>query len=131
VIWSRAKLQLSYRSIDAVWEGSRRLGVLTWLYRERTDDWRLLKCARAYAKHVGEVRNAKLVRLLERVFAWIHARMSHAYRRARSRLKELSQARKFRIGVWGSAGLRGDLLHFYLGLKNGSVPAGLLIDLYS
>jgi len=124
-------LRLGYSSIDALWEESRRFGVLTQLYRERVDDWRLLKCARAYAKHVGEVRNAKLVRLLEQVFAWIHARMSHAYRRARSRLKELSQARKFRIGVWGSAGLRGGLLHFYLSLKNGSAPAGLLVDLYS
>jgi hypothetical protein len=123
-------LRLAYRSINAVWEESRKLGVLTLLYEGRVDDWRLLKCARAYAKHVGEVRNAKLVRLLERVFAWIRARMSHAYRRARSRLKELSQARKFRIGVWGSAGLRGDLLHFYLSVKNGSAPAGLLIDLY-
>jgi len=124
-------LQLSYRVIDAVWEQSRRLGVLTELHRQRTDDWRLLKCARAYAKHVGEVRNAKLLRLLGRVIAWIHARMSHTYRRARSRLKELSNARKFRVGVWGSAGLRGDLLHFYLGLKNASAPAGLLVDLYS
>jgi len=124
-------LRISYRSINAVWEGSRKLGVLTQLYHERADDWRLLKCARVYAKHVSEVRNAKLLRLLERVFAWIHARTSYAYRRARSMLKELSNARKFRIGVWGSAGLRGDLLHFYLGLKNGSAPTGLLIDLYS
>jgi hypothetical protein len=122
---------LSQREISRVWEDARRSGALSQLYHERVDDWRLLKCGRVYARHVGEIRNAKLVRLLERVIVWIHARMSYAYRRARSRLKELSQARKFRIGVWGSAGLRGDLLHFYLGLKNGSVPAALLVDLYS
>ena len=124
-------MQLSYRRIDTIWERSRRLGVLTQLYRERTDDWRLLKCARAYAKHVGEVRNAKLLRLLGQIFAWIRVRMSDAYRRARGRLRELSQAGKFRLGVWGSAGLRGELLRVYLGLKNGSVPAALLMDLYS
>jgi hypothetical protein len=124
-------LRLDYKSIHALSERSDGLGVLTELYEERVDAYLLLKFARGYEKHVVEVRNAKLVRLLEQVFAWIHARMSHAYRRARSRLKELSQARKFRIGVWGSAGLRGDLLHFYLDLKNGSVPAALLMDLYS
>ncbi len=123
-------MQLSYRSIDALWEESRRLGVLTKLYRERLDDWRLLKCARAYAKHAGAVRNAKLVRLLEQVMDWLRIHMSNAYRRARERLRQLSQAGKFRLGVWGSAGLRGDLLQFYLGLKNGSAPPGLLVDLY-
>jgi hypothetical protein len=128
---SNARLQLGYSWINAVWEGSRRLGVLTQLYRERVDDWRLLKCVHAYAKHVGEVRNAKLVRLLERVMDWLRIRMSYAYRRGRERLRELSQAGKFRLGVWGSAGLRGELLRAYLALKNGSAPAGLLVDLYS
>jgi hypothetical protein len=110
-------LQLSYRRIDTFWEESRRLGFLTKLYRERVDDWRLLKCARAYAKHVGEVRNAKLTRLLERVFAL-------------SGLGELSRAGKSKVGVWGSAGLRGELLRLYLGLKNASVPRQLPIDLH-
>ncbi len=124
-------MRIGYRSVDALWEESRKLGVLTQLHRERIDDWRLLKCARAYAKQIGAVRNAKLVRLLEQVMDWLRIRTSNAYRGARERLRELSQAGKFRVGVWGSAGLRGDLLHFYLGLKNGSAPAGLLIDLYS
>jgi hypothetical protein len=127
---SKASLRLAYRSINAVWEESRKLGVLTQLYRERVDDWRLLKCARVYAKHASEIRNAKLVRLLERVFAWIRVRMSDAYRRTRERLRELSQAGKFRLGVWGSAGLKGELLRVYLALKNAKVPRQLLIELY-
>jgi hypothetical protein len=81
-------------------------------------------------KHIGAVRNAKLVRLLEQVMDWLRIRMSYAYRRARERLRQLSQAGKFKLGVWGSAGLRGELLSFYLGLKNGSAPTGLLVDLY-
>jgi len=122
---------IPYQLINRVWENARRMGLLTRLYRERVEDWSLLKCARAYAKQVGEVRNAKLVRLLAQVMDWLRARMGEAYRRGRERLRRLSQARKFRIGVWGSAGLRGELLRFYLALKNGSAPAGLLIDLYS
>ena len=124
-------MRLAYRSINAVWEESRRLGVLTQLYREQVADWRLLKCARVYAKHVSEIRNAKLVRLLERVFAWVRARMSDAYRKALSGLRELSRAGKFKVGVWGSAGLRGELLRLYLGLKNARAPRQLLVDLYS
>ncbi len=123
--------RLDYTIIDGLWERSRRAGTLSQLYRERIDDWRLLKCARAYAKHIGAVRNAKLVRLLEQVMDWLRMRMSNAYRYARERMRQLSQAGKFRLGVWGSAGLRGDLLRFYLGLKNGSAPTGLLVDLYS
>jgi hypothetical protein len=122
---------LSQREIGRVWEDARRLGVLSQLYHERVDDWRLLKCLRAYARQVGEIRNAKVVRLLEQIFRWLRIRMDRAYRRAHERLRELSQVGKFRVGVWGSAGLRGELLHFYLGLKNGSAPAGLLVDLYS
>jgi hypothetical protein len=128
---SNARLRLGYSWINAVWEGSHRLGVLTQLYRERVDDWRLLKCVHAYAKHVGEVRNAKLVRLLEQIFRWLRIRMDRAYRRAHERLRELSQVGKFRVGVWGSAGLRGELLRLYLGLKNASAPRQLLVDLYS
>jgi hypothetical protein len=114
---------ISCQLINRVWEDSRRLGLLSELHAERIDDWRLLKCARAYAKHVGEVRNAKLVRLLEQAMDWLRIRMSSAYRRARERLRELSQAGKFRLGVWGSAGLRGDLLRFHLSLKNSSAPS--------
>jgi hypothetical protein len=124
-------LMLSQREIGRVWEDARRSGALSQLYHENVDDWRLLKCGRVYARHVGEIRNAKLLRLLGQIFAWIRVRMSDAYRRTRERLRELSQAGKFRVGVWGSAGLRGELLRFYLGLKNGSVPAALLMDLYS
>ncbi len=123
-------LPLNYTAISRVWEAARRQGVLAKLYRERVDDWRLLKCARAYAKHIGAVRNAKLVRLLERVIVWLRIRMSYAYRRARKRLRQLSQAGKFRVGVWGSAGL-GELLRLYLGLKNARAPRQLLVDLYS
>jgi hypothetical protein len=123
-------LMISCERISRVWEDSRRLGLLSELHAKRINDWRLLKCARAYMKHIGAVRNAKLVRLLEQVMDWLRIRMSYAYRRARERLRQLSQSGKFRLGVWGSAGLRGDLLHFYLSLKNGSAPTGLLVDLY-
>lgn len=121
---------LPFQTINRLWEDSRRSGILTELYQEQIEDWRLMKCARALAKHVGDVRNAKLVRLLEQVMDWLRIRMSKAYRRARDRLRELSQAGKFRVGVCGSAGLRGDLLHFYLSLKNGLAPGSLLIELY-
>lgn len=127
---SNAKLRIGYESIDALWEESRKPEVLTLLYRERVDDWRHRNCARAYAKHIGEVRNAKLVRILERVLVWMRARMYQEYQEARSRLEALSQESKFRMGVWGSAGLRGRLLHFHLSLKNESAPTGLLADLY-
>ena len=130
VAWSKAGLQYTYTSMDALWAASRRLGVLTQLYRERVGDWRLLKCVRAYAKHVIEVRNAKLVRLLGRIFAWVRARMNETYLRARSTLRSLAQVGKFRIGIWGSAGLQGRLLHFYLSTKNGSAPCALMVDLY-
>jgi hypothetical protein len=80
---------LSYRSIDAVWESSRRKGVLKRLYCERVDDWGLLKCARVYAKQAGIVRNARLVRLLLQIFAWVRARTNEAYRNARSALRVL------------------------------------------
>jgi hypothetical protein len=121
---------LSQREISKVWEDARRSGVLSQLYHERVDDWRLFKCARLHARHVGEIRNAKLLRLLGQIFAWIRVRMSDAYRRTRGRLRELSQAGKFRVGVWGSAGLRRELLRVYLALKNGKVPRQLLIELY-
>ncbi len=121
---------IPYQLINRVWEDSRRLGLLSELHTERIDDWRLLKCARAYAKHIGAVRNAKLVRLLEQVMDWLRIHMSNAYRRAHGRLRQVSQAGKFKLGVWGSAGLRGDLLRFYLSLKNGSAPSSLLIELY-
>ena len=98
---------ISYQLIDRVWEDSRRLGLLSELHAERIDDWRLLKCARTYAKHIGAVRNAKLVRLLEQAMDWLRIRMSDAYRKALSGLRELSRAGKFKVGVWGSAGLRG------------------------
>jgi hypothetical protein len=45
-------------------------------------------------------------------------------------LREFSQARKFRLGVWGSAGLRGDILSFYFKMKNARIPHQLLVDLY-
>jgi hypothetical protein len=122
---------LSQREIGRVWEDARRLGVLSQLYHERVDDWRLLKCLRAYARQVGEIRNAKAVRLLEQIFRWLRIRMDRAYRRAHERLRELSQVGKFRVGVWGSAGLRGELLRLYLGLKNARAPRQLLVDLYS
>ena len=123
-------LTISYERISRVWEDSRRLGLLSELHAERINDWRLLKCARAYAKHIGTVRNAKLVRLLEQVMDWLRMHMSDAYRRARESLRQLSQAGKFRLGIWGSAGLRGELLSFYLGLKNGTAPTDILVELY-
>ncbi len=122
---------IPYQLINRVWEDSRRLGLLSELHAERVDDWRLLKCARAYAKNIGAVRNAKLVRLLEQVMDWLRIHMSDAYRKALSGLRELSRAGKFKVGVWGSAGLRGELLRLYLGLKNARAPRQLLVDLYS
>jgi hypothetical protein len=105
--------------------------MLTQLYSEHIEDWRLLKCARAYARDVDQIRNAKLVRLLQRILARVRVRMNDEYRRARSKLKTLSQVRKLHVGVWGSAGLKGDLLRAYLALKNGALPAEFMIDLYN
>jgi hypothetical protein len=130
VTWSITILALSYGSIEALWEESRRLGVLTHMHQVRVLDWGLLKCARAYAMRVGEIRNAKLVRLLRQIFAWVRMRMTDTYRRARRRLDEIPRNAKFRIGLWGSAGLKGGPLRFYLRLKNGAAPAAILIDLY-
>ena len=124
-------MRLNFELIDSLWENSRRSGVLAELYRERIDDWRLLKCARAYARLRGSINNAKLVRLLERIRAWLRIRVSEVRRHAHVMLKSLSQRGKFGIGTWGSAGLRDRLLSFYLDLKNASAPADLLIDLYS
>jgi hypothetical protein len=128
--WSKAGLRFTYTSIDALWAESRRVGVLTQLYRERVGDWRLLKCVRAYAKYVVEVKNARLMRLLGQIFAWVRVRMNEGYLRARSMLRSLAQAGKYRIGIWGSAGLQGRLLRFYLSAKNGSAPRALMVDLY-
>jgi len=122
--------RFSHRKIDRIWEDARRLGVLSELYRRRCEDWGLLKCVRAYAKLHGEVRNTKLIRILEQIFAWLRARMSHLYRTALSTVRELCKVGKFGIGVWSSAGLRGRVLQFYLGLKNGAAPREFLVDLY-
>jgi hypothetical protein len=122
---------ISNQLMDRLWEDSRRLGILTQLYRENIEDWRLLKCARAFAKQVGGIRNANLVRLLTQIFHWLRTHMSEDYRRARQGLKNMSQIGKFRIGIWSSAGLSGELLRFYISLKNGSAPPQILVELYS
>lgn len=62
---------ISNQMMGRLWEDSRRLGVLTQLYRENFEDWRLLKCAQVFAKRVGRFRNAKLMRLLESISAWL------------------------------------------------------------
>ena len=121
---------IDYRSINCLWEDSRRSGVLTLLYRERVDEWRLLKCVKVYAKQRGSIRNIRLVKIVERIGAWLRMHVSEAYRRARARVREFSQAKKYRLGVWGSAGLRGELLGFYFSLKNARVPKQLLVELY-
>ena len=122
---------ISNQVIDRQWEDARRLGILTKLYRENIEDWRLLKCARAFAKQVGGIRNANLVRLLTQIFHWLRTHMSEDYMRAHEGLKHLSQIGKFGIGIWGSASLRGKPLLLYLSLKNGSVPRLILVELYS
>ena len=123
-------MMISYRSINLLWEDSRRSGVLTRLYRERIDEWRLLKCIKIYAKGKGFIMNKKLVSFFERVSSWLYMHIDEAHRRAREKLREMSKVGKFREGTWGSAGLKGDLLSFYFSLKNARVPRQILIELY-
>jgi len=82
-------------------------------YRERIDDLRLLRRARSRTKHVGEARNAKLVRLLKRIVAMIHACLS---------LYALSQTTRLGIGRCCSVGLRDRLPYLNLSLENVSAP---------
>ncbi len=70
------------------------------------------------------------MRLFEQISDWLQTRIYEACRRAKERLQELCQTRKFRLGVWGSAGLKGELLCFYLDLKNARVPRQILVQLY-
>jgi hypothetical protein len=121
---------IRYTTIERLWEDSRRLGVLAQLHHQRIDDWSLLKCAKLYAKRQGLIRNIKVVRLLERISDWLRTRLHKAYRLAQERLEKLSQAGKFRLGIWGSAGLSGELLRFYLDLKNARVHRQILVQLY-